>query len=100
MLLITMKKWFGPGRRMPEDTAEGFKSRIEQLGFVTHLPLGQAIERINKYQKGFNATHILAVEYELLSVYQIDDLTDAQICMAGATLVEKLKQCSEDFNDR
>jgi hypothetical protein len=95
MLLITMKKWLVPGRNMSADAAESFKALIEQHGFVTRLPLGQAIERIHKHQKGFNATNILAVEYGLLSVCEIDDLTDAQICMAGVAVVEELKQYPE-----
>lgn len=98
MLLITMREWLGPGRRMSTEENLKWKEKVRHSGFVTRLPLGEAIERIKQYSDAYKARYPLAVEFELISVSEIDYLTDEQIEISGAVFVEKLAQRVEDFH--
>jgi hypothetical protein len=99
MLLITMREWSGPGRNMNPEMRSIWGSETDLRGFVTNLPLGEAIERIDKYSRAYGSRHIAAIEYRLVSITTIDDLTEEQIRMADTHLVEKLPQSVEDFDE-
>ena len=91
MLLITMHEWIGPNHHKVTD-----KQREEMpvsegvVIFASRLPLGDAIERLKKYSDDFGANRLTVLEYSLLSVSVIDELTDEQLKMAHVRLVEAL----------
>lgn len=94
MLLITMHEWFGPSTAALNDlTRKRIESETRLRGFVTALPLGQALLRIKEYEQAFRERYALhtALNFELLSVTGISDLTDDEIEASGAIHVEKLK---------
>jgi hypothetical protein len=102
MLLITMREWFGPSRQVINLGAERIKAEVRLRAFVTRLPLGQALMRIGAYESAFKARYAKtsAVEFELLQVGIIDDLSDEEIEVSRATLVERLDSSVEQMNDR
>lgn len=97
MLLITMNEWLGPGRRMTNEQRDRTESRERLVAFATYVPLGEAIEKISTYEQAFNAHYLMAVNFRLLQVNKIDDLTKQQLDMVEVQLIEDLNQKPEDF---
>jgi hypothetical protein len=106
MLLITMREWFGPSRWAQGESrisgVPGTTVDIRLRGFVTKLPLGQALRRIKAYQSAFNERNskVTAIEFELIQATAIDDLDDEEIEMSRVVLVEKLDETVEEMNAR
>lgn len=98
MLLITMHEWHGPSQQQIARAEPRPKVETRLRGFVTRLPLGAALLRIRDYEEAFRQRFqgISALNYDLISVSQIDDLTDEQIDASRAAYVEKLAQLAED----
>jgi len=99
MLLLTMREWLGPGSKMTPKQGSNIERKIKLTGFITDLSLGEAIERIYQYSNSFNEFSLLAIEFELVGVQEISNLTLEQIKKAGCEYVEHLKQKPEDFED-
>ena len=97
MLLITMNEWLGPGRRMTEEKKDKINILERHMSFATRMNLGDAIEQIYKYQEAYNKHYLLSVEYRLLSVIEIDELSNQQLSMCEVDIVEDLKTRPEDF---
>lgn len=91
MLLITMKEWLGPRKDLSNEQRARLTPMINPVAFATSLPLGAAIDRIYAYQTSFNVeSEALAMELTLLTVAQIDELSDDQIVKANIRKVENL----------
>jgi len=97
MLLLTMSEWLGPGRRMTPEEIDRAEARKTQIAFATRMKLGEAIKKLYNYQTAYNAYYLLAVEYSLLQVAEIDDLSMDQLEMVNVELIENLKQSKDEF---
>ena len=96
MLLITVTAWYGPSRNCPPDKRPD--TSIRQEGYATRLKLAEAIERLHKYERGFNQWATLsAITISVLCVSEIDDISDDHIEMANMQNIEALPQTAEDF---
>ena len=94
MLLITVKEWVGKNSRLSQKQREECTSKAVEavVAFTTRLPFIKAIDKIIAYQKAFNnqPNAYLAVNFKLLQVSTIDDLTDQQIQDLNLQLIEDL----------
>lgn len=101
MLMLTMRETFGqkPREGLPQpDPAE-----VRLRGFVTRLPLKQALSRIRAYEEAYKQRYRRVgtwLEFELLSVVQIEDLDEEAIDLARAVHVEALDQNVDQMNRR
>lgn len=90
MKLLTLHQWLGPSReslgtRHEPSVDESYKA------MVTGLSLGAALTRIREHERGFNAHYgSVAVNYRLLAVSEIEDLSGDEIADARIELVEDL----------
>lgn len=91
MLLLTVNEWLGPGNRMTQEERNTTLVKTRQIAFATHMTLSKAIEKIYNYQTNYNAYYPIAVEFTLLHVTEIDDLTMDQLRMVRIEYVEELK---------
>ena len=93
MLLITVKEWLGKNSRLSQKQREEctFKATESIIAFATCLPFIEAINKIIGYQKAFNnRSTYLAINFQLLQVSIIDDLTNQQLQDVGLELIEDL----------
>ena len=65
------------------------------IAFATNMQLDEAIEKIHEYETAYNDHFLLAVNFSLLQVSKIADLSKDQLEMARVELVEEL-----DHDDR
>lgn len=98
MLLITMVEWSGPQQHAEPSMRNAIQSGERLVAFATRLPLRDALVRIRRYQDAFKAHYtVRSVEFRLVAVSNIDDLSDQQLDAAQVELVEHLKQSAQDF---
>lgn len=93
MILLTMRQWLGPSNStIHNPKSEAKEAEVKLKGFVTNLSLGDAIRAINQYEKAYNVKYrdVMAVNFELIQVSNIDQLTNEEISMARLELVESL----------
>ncbi len=95
MLMLTMREWFGA-------SIEGYESRrttglpfaaaqVRLRGFITGMSLGDALRRIRQYEETFNGMHAdHHVEFELLQVVDIPELSPDEIELSRATYIESM----------
>lgn len=91
MKMLTVIQWLGPGRKMSPNEAAKCISSEKMMGMVTNLGLTEAIKRLNKYEQAFNDKNVLAVNFRLIFVADIDPLTDHYIEMSGMDLIENFE---------
>ena len=101
MLMLTMRECFGqkerPGVMKPQ------AMDVRDRGFVTRLPLAEALGRIRAYETAYKARYDrvgLWIEFELLQVSSIEDLDDEAIEISRAVHVEKLDESIDQMNKR
>lgn len=99
MLLITMNEWIGPGRKMTPDERDKAISRERLVSFATQLSLGHAIDRIAIYQRSYNENYRLAVNFRLIQVAEISEISREQAQQVGINFVEELPQGINDFKN-
>ncbi len=99
MLLLTLNEWLGPGRKMSSEERSSWEVQEKIIAIATRLKLGEAIGRVNKHQEAYNDFYPLAVNFRLLQVAEIEDLTDEQLGMVAVELAENLKQSPEEFEE-
>lgn len=93
MLLLTVNQWLGPtSEAIQRDGDMVFKARTELQGIATRLPLSEALASLNEYEVAYRERfgRSLAVEFALISVSVIDDLTDEELDEARVSLAEGL----------
>jgi len=90
MLLITMNEWLGPGKNTTVEQAEKLPRMERTMAFATQMLLSKALEEILKYQADFGAKNLLAVEYRLLSVSEIQPVRAELLYDMGVQMVEEL----------
>lgn len=102
MFLLLMREWCGYGRDYKDQAArQATKPEIGQVAFVTQLRLGEALRRIKAYSDAYKERYgqfAKVYEFQLLAVSTIEHLTEEEIELTGASHVEKLPQCAEDFS--
>lgn len=98
MLLLTLHSWFGPSRDCPPDKRHIMDVHERYEGWVTRKSLGDALlemrERKWEYQKRYGS--LTASEHRLISVVEIDDLTDDEIEAGGLYLIDGSAQRMRD----
>ena len=102
MLLITMNEFCWTSlNAMLNPALAGLKPEKRIRGFVTRLPLGEALRRINLYEAAFKQhSRTQTLVFDLVSVATIDDLDDAAIELSRAVHVEKLASSLDEMNAR
>jgi len=93
VLLLTVNQWLGPSRVATQRLGDmAFKPRTELQGIATRLPLAEAIASLKEYEVVYRERFgsSLAVEFSLISVSVIDDLTDEELDKARVSLAEGL----------
>lgn len=94
MLLLTVREWVGPTREAKIQT----KPHVQLVGMATRLPLGAAIEAIHAYESAYKARFFaMAVEFNVVAVAAIEDLTDDQLAHGRIELIENLEARASDF---
>ncbi len=89
MLLLTVRTWFGKGRNASSDF--DMKPQVDCYGFATRLPLADAIKEFKRYQTEFNNYYEhTAIDYNIVSVSEIDELPDDVLDAGGIELIENL----------
>ena len=91
MILMHYKVWFGPSKNNPHP--EITQTMIDVRTYVSRLPLGQAVRLVKDYENAYNRKYsdVTAIDLTLLTVSQIDDLTDDEIGMITSELVERME---------
>lgn len=88
MLLLTVHEFMriSPAGERPMRTLERY------VGMVSTQPLGQAIEALDAYQKTYRIRYLNmpGLEFRVVSVAMIDNLTDEQIIAAGLENIDAL----------
>jgi hypothetical protein len=103
MLLIRFNVWFGPSRIRIHETNLGQQTRMEpeikQEAYATRLSLPQALRRMQAYEEAFNRRYEnhSAVNYTLLGVDTIEDLSREELDIARVHLVEDQPTTAEQF---
>jgi hypothetical protein len=88
MLLLTVSEWIGPGRAHPSPGS--VEERTRTIAFATRLTLAAAINELAAYAFIYNRQYDLAVNFSLISVSEIEDLSDASLSLANVQLIESL----------
>jgi hypothetical protein len=60
-------------------------------GFCTRLGLSEAIKKLKAYSETYNAKYPIAVEFSVIGVQEIEDLSEELIDMANMELIETMK---------
>lgn len=88
MLLLTLREWIGAtrdSRLFPHVMSD------KTIGMVTRLSLGKAILLLNYYEIAYRKRYKdVDICFSLLSVSEIEDLTDMCVEMARLSVVEDL----------
>lgn len=85
MLLITVNEWLGSRYRNDLETKNSLKA------FATRLPLEESLTALAEYQDAYNRNHVsIAVNFTLISVCTIDELSDATLERMQVQRIEKL----------
>lgn len=78
MLLLTVREWLGPSRNA--DRPRSPVVHDELRGFVTRVPLTDALRRLRALEVDYNFRHRnIAVNLSVVSVTAIEDLSDTAI---------------------
>jgi hypothetical protein len=75
VILIAVNEWLGPGRRMTPEQSERTLVKERLVSFASTQTLAAAILHLRGYEDAYNAVYPLAVNFTVLSVATIDDLT-------------------------
>jgi hypothetical protein len=98
MLILTVREWIGPDHH--REYPRGRPEVIERVrGMATRQPLGEAMLRLQAIGQAYKVRGPLAVEFSVLGVATIDDLTDAELEAGMIELIDDLeipKPRSED----
>lgn len=102
MLMLTMNEWYGYGSHYldPVGRMTGKQPEIRHRGFITALPLCEAVRRIRAYEDAFKDRYGSSgrvMEFELLAVATVPDMTAEEIELSRAVHVERLPQTREDL---
>lgn len=88
MLLLTVREWCGPTQEARIQT----KPHVQLVGMATRLQLGEAIEAIHAYEVAYKKRFFaMAVEFNVVAVASIQDLTDEQLTQGRIELIENLR---------
>lgn len=94
MLLLTFSEWRGPSQALwasNSSKAERVEVSTRLSAFVTRLDLPSALRKIRDYETAYERRYFsLSIEFSLVGVYTIEDLSDEEIVLARATMVEYL----------
>lgn len=93
MLLLTVSEWLGPGRDHPHP--KSVDEKIRTISFATRMGLEKAINLLADYEDKYNRRHTLAVNFTLLSVSTIDDISDGALELMRIQLIEAMKIVEE-----
>jgi hypothetical protein len=103
MLLTRFNVWFGPSRNRIHEANMGTQTRMEpeikQEAYATRLSLPQALRRMQAYERAFNERYekVSAVNYTLLGVDTVEDLSREELDIARVHLVEDLPTTAQQF---
>ncbi len=91
MLLLTVQEWIGPGRDMVEDR-HLWPEKISTKAFATRLELERAINVLADYEDRYNRANRLAVNFTLIGIQTIEDISDGALECVRVELVENLEK--------
>jgi len=97
MILITLNEWVGPGKKLSREEKIATQCNEKQISIASRKTLREAVDMIIKYQNAYNYRYRLAVNFRLLQVNTIDELSDEQLDFLKVQLAESLTQKPEDF---
>ena len=100
MFLITFNEWLGPGRNVPASERHTISDCNKEIAFATRLALKEAVDRIVAYQNAYNSYYRLAVNFRLLHVTKIENLSDKQLRAVEVQLAEHLPQSAQELEQR
>lgn len=111
MLLLTLNEWIGPSMLAQDEARQKGEiadpGRKGLTGMATRLPLAEALNILDEYQKVFRQRYrFTAVELELIAVSVIDDLSDDSIrkaridCIIETHLSQQITLFREEIADR
>ena len=89
MLLLTISEWLGPGRDHPN--SKSVDERIRTISFATNLGLEEAINLLADYEDKYNRRYTLSINFTLLSVSTVDNISDGALELMRVQLIENMK---------
>lgn len=95
MLLLHVVEWLGAGRNHPDQHT--LKATERHIGMVTEQPLESALRHLKAHETAYKARYLLAVEFRVLAVSRIDDLSDEMIDSGMFERLDALGQKPEDL---
>jgi hypothetical protein len=91
MLFLTMKEWIGPKRDHTYPDGKEPMVRETVIGMATRMPLGQALHSVRKYELAYREKYPLAIEFTLIGVTEIADVSNGELIFGRVELVESMK---------
>lgn len=89
MLLLTVNEWIGPSIKARDEQGKTGTNLERVVGFVTNFPLAEAIDVLREYEEVYQKKYEwTAVNYRLLSVSTIEDLSADSISKARINCIE------------
>lgn len=95
MLLLTLSEYLGAGQRHPEYNT--YKASEKVISMATRKPLGEALLFLKTYTDAYAARYPLALEFRVLTVTTVFDLTAEQLEAGHIEDLDRLPQRVEDF---